>query len=338
MLGILQALTVARLATEVPIGIQHNLTHPVPKYLDELLTEYGMGTVKFFGDIYENALPFVVDKGRTLLFSGGADSTQLLFKHLRGEANAVTLWHGQGTFYAGTWPEKKASDILVQMARDSFEQDTPHTFLKARWSCSLKRDWAKAYRNFLSVVQASISYPQTSIWLGTNLHDSLHDCAADLIEEFVTLTGIQIEAPNLKIGRREIMRDLISMSLEKYPYLYASTASCQMSRFIAQKHFYCGSCHSCLLRLPAIEFNADPRFDNFNKDLKVIPQSLEEHFTAKEYYKARPSTRILKTFFTDFSEKSVFTDFIPALKIIKSAWPDYSFSAFLSDEQIELCQ
>ena len=337
-LGLLEGLVVARLATEVPISIQHNLTYPVPKYFDELLTEYGMGVVKFSGDIYENIIPFNINKGKTLLFSGGADSTQLLFKHLKGEANVVTLWHGQGTFYAGTWPEKKAAETVVQLARDSFKIEVPHTFLKARWTCSLKRDWAKAYRNFLSVVQASISYPQTSIWLGTNLHDALHDCSADLIEEFITLTGLQIEVPNLRIGRREIMRDLISMSLEKYPYLYASTASCQMSRFIAQKHLFCGSCHSCLLRLPAIEFNADPRFDNFDKNLKVIPEVLEDRFTAKQYYKTRPSTRILKTFFNDFSKPEVFTDFVPALKIIKNAWPDYDLSLFLDAEQIELCQ
>lgn len=331
-LGLCEAVVAARFATETLINIVHNTSNPVPQELDELLSEYGLATVKFIGDVYKtDSLEYA--RGNTLLLSGGVDSTGILFKHLKGNCNAVSLSHGQPSFHIGIWPEKKAASTVVDMAERAFGKRIEHRILRARFDCEPPREWAKAYRNFLSILQASVVFPNTRIWIGTNLHDELHDCDPVFINKFMDVTGIQIKVPWEAVGRREIMKNMIEMSMNKYPYLYASTSSCQAGRFLGGKFFLCGSCHSCLLRLPAAEFSADPRFQNFNSHMKLIPQSLVGKFTTMKYFRGRPSTNIMKSFFGDFQSEKTFRDFIPCLQMIKNYW-DFEMDTFLTDMQL----
>lgn len=334
ILGILESVVVARTATEALVNIENSISHPYPDNLDEVLSKYGLADVAFVGENYRSYhVPEA--KNNTLLLSGGVDSTHLLFKHLKGNCNAISLSHGQPAFHIGKWPEKRAATSVVELARNAFRKKIQHTILRARFDSELKREWAKAYRNFLSILQASIVYPNTKVWIGTNIQDELHDCSPDFIKDFSEVTGIDIQVPNLNIGRREIMKDMIDMSLKKYSYLYANTASCQMSRFSAGKSLFCGSCHSCLLRLPAAEFGADPRFSNFNKRFKVIPRELEKEFTYENYYKRRPSVRILKTFLNDFDNEPTFKDFVPCLKMVESEW-NINCPSLLNEVQLKL--
>jgi len=318
-LGLLEGVVVARFATESLTNVDHTLTHSVPKGFDVLLSKYGLAKVSFKGNIV--SVPDNITKGNTLLMSGGIDSTYLLFKSLKGNCNAVSLYHGQPSFHIGLWTEKQASETLVQMARDTFNEPIEHSVLRSRWDCTQPREWAKAYRNFLSIIQASIAYPDTKIWLGTNINDVLHDRHPDFIKGFSEITGIKIETPNLYIGRREIMKDLIDLSLNgNHPYLYASTTSCQGTRFLGKKFLFCGSCHSCLQRLPGAEFGSDPRFSNFNKKLHLIPKGLEGSFSNDAYFKRQPSVKTMKSFFEALRTEDSFRDFIPSLQMVEKEW------------------
>jgi 7-cyano-7-deazaguanine synthase in queuosine biosynthesis len=334
-LGIMEGLVIARFATEAGVNIGHRTSNPVPVGYDDLLSEYGMAVVAFEGDTWKwrtDDSP-LIEKRNTLLLSGGADSTHLMFKYLKGNTNAATLYHGQGTFLTGIWPENSASSKIVELASQVFKTSIDHRKMSSRWNCKIERKWAKAYRNFMLVTQAATVFPYTRMWVGTSIDDRLHDSFPEFIESFSAVTGIEICVPNIQIGRRTIMGDLINMSLKLHPYIYASTTSCQLPRYLGKKHFYCGSCHSCLLRLPAVEFEGDPRFTNFNKDLKLIPQAHESDFQPSDYYKRNPSSNILKTFFDDLGDTTAFDEFLPALKFIAAEWPTYNLKRILSAPQ-----
>jgi len=333
-MGIMEGLVVARFATEVGVNVGHTSTHATPVGFDDLLTEYGMAVVVFDGDKY--TVPSLTNDKNTLLLSGGADSTHLLFKHLRGNANAATIYHGQGTYMTGLWPEDRASSEIVELANYVFRTQIDHRKMTARWNCKIARNWAKAYRNFMLVTQAAAVFPLTKIWVGTSIDDRLHDSFPDFIESFSRITGIEIVVPNIDTGRRTIMGDLIALSLNVEPYIYASTTSCQLPRYLGKKHFYCGSCHSCLLRLPAVEFYGDPRFSNFNKDLHLIPHEFINAFSYQDYFKRKPSSNALKTFFIDLGDTKAFDEFIPTLHHINREWTDYSLKKILSASQLDM--
>jgi len=327
-LGIMEGLVVARFATEALVNIGHRAMAPMPADYDTLLSEYGMALVVFEGDTWQpETFPITQN---TLLLSGGADSTHLMFKHLRGQTNAATLYHGQSTFSTGLWPENKASSKIVELAQKVFGTTIDHRKMSARWNCKLERKWAKAFRNFMLVTQAATTFPRTRMWVGTSIDDRLHDSFPDFIEGFTKVTGIEICVPNIQTGRRTIMGDLINLSQKVHPYIYASTTSCQLPRYLGKKHFYCGSCHSCLLRLPAVEFAGDPRFSNFNKELKLIPHEYSNNYCYQDYYKRKPSSNVLKTFFADLGDTPAFDEFIPTLHHVKAEWPEYSLKKILS--------
>ena len=333
-LGIMEGLVVARFATEAGVNIGHTSSMPTPLGYDELLTEYGMAVVVFDGEKFRGTILDTDNDKNTLLLSGGADSTHLLFKRLKGNANAATIYHGQGTYSTGLWPEDSASSEIVSLANYVFNTQIDHRKMSARWNCKIERQWAKAYRNFMLVTQAATVFPSTNIWVGTSIDDRLHDSFPDFIEGFSRTTGIQIVVPNIDTGRRTIMGDLIDLSLNVEPYIYASTTSCQLPRYLGKKYFYCGSCHSCILRLPAVEFRGDPRFSNFNTSIQLIPHALRYTFSHEDYFKRKPSSNALKTFFEDLGDTKAFDEFIPTLHYIDSEWTDYKLNKILSPSQI----
>jgi 7-cyano-7-deazaguanine synthase in queuosine biosynthesis len=334
LLGIMEGLVVARLATESENNITHEMSYPFPNGYDVLLSTYGMANVFFHGENYNAYTRKSTTQLTTLLFSGGADSSHLLFQRLQGDCNLVSFNHGQANYRQGIHSEETASKIVPNLARSFFKKTIPQVFVKARWKSYLPRKWAKAYRNFMFITHAATLYPDTVIVIGTSVDDRLHDSFPDFLQSFSEITGIKITAPNLNTGRDVIMSDLINVSLNHIPYYYASTSSCQLQRYLGKKYLQCGSCHSCLLRLPAAPVGGDPRFSIFNKDLKLVPEYLEDKFTIDQYYKRKPSINALKTFFDDLgTQDNIHHCFIPTTFLMEDDWK-YDPKKFLTRPQL----
>jgi hypothetical protein len=224
---------------------------------------------------------------------------------------------------------------VPKIAREYFNLPIQQKRVKARWKCKVKRTWAKAYRNLMFMVHAFTIYPG-NIYVGTSVDDRLHDSFPDFIESFSQITNIPVIAPNIENGRDTIMRDIVNLSLNEVPYLYSSTCSCQLQRYTGKRFLNEGSCHSCILRLPAVEIGGDPRFSNFNKSLKLVPEYLENNIKSEQFYMRKPSQNALRTFFNDLSDNSeAFKCFIPTLGIIKEEW-GYNLNRMLTSDQLEL--
>lgn len=334
-ISIMEGLVAAKFATETLTNIINKTNYPILEGYDTLLSRYGMADVKL---INSSIWPqnFSNYDCNILLFSGGVDSSHLLFTRLKGNCNLVSFYHGQSNYRSGIHSEEKASFLVPDIVRDFFNLSIPQTKLNCRWKCRIKRVWAKAYRNLMFITQAFSSNP-SNIYIGTSIDDRLHDSFPDFLEEFSKITGIPIIAPNLNTGRDKIMEDIINLSLTEVPYLYASTCSCQLQRYTGKKFLNEGSCHSCILRLPAVTVGGDPRFSNFNRELKLVPLYLENALDSSKFYQRKPSQRILKTFFEDLSDNPrAFKCFTQTLKFIEQEWPAYELTKILTPEQLSL--
>lgn len=332
--GIMQGLVVARLATEALVNINHTCKSPIPFNFDTLLSKYGMANVTFNTTLYKPNNTTSTDN--TLMFSGGADSSHILFSRLQGNCNLISFSHGQSNYRAGVHSEHKASLMVPELMRAYTGYPINQSFASSRWKSYLPRRWAKAYRNLMFMTQAAAYYPDTNIIIGTSKDDRLHDSFPDFIEGYSKTTGINVVAPNLHTGRDVIMHDLIEVSRNYIPYYYASTSSCQLQRYTAKKYLQEGSCHSCILRLPAAVYGGDPRFIEYDPTIKLIPQYLEGSFDATKYYKRKPSINALKTFFSDLgTEDDIFKDFAPTVKLVESDW-SYAPKKFLTKEQLDI--
>ena len=336
-ISMMEALVVARFATESLINVINSATMPIIEGLDILLSTYGMANIEMVNHRIWNPKNEQYSTN-TLMFSGGVDSTHLLFTHLKGNCNLVSFYHGQSNYRSGIHSEEKASFLVPEIARAHFSLPISQKRVGSRWNCKFKRKWAKAYRNLMFMVHAFTIFPG-NIYVGTSVDDRLHDSFPDFIEEFSQLTGIPVIAPNLTSGRDIIMRDIVRLSVEQSPYLYASTCSCQLQRYTGKKFLNEGSCHSCILRLPAVVDGGDPRFSNFNKDLKLVPAYLENKIKPEQFYQRKPSSNALKTFFSDLSDNpDAFKCFIPTLQFIQKEWEGYKIDKILSTEQLALFQ
>lgn len=334
--GIIEGLCAARLATEATVNVVHQNRFSVPEGYGELLSKYGMAEVRFAGRL--NAPVESQNLSSTLMFSGGADSSHILFKRLQGDCNLVSFNHGQANYRQGIHPEEEASKLVPSLARHYFRLPIRQQFVRTRWKSYLPRKWAKAYRNLMFMVHAAIFFPDTNIIVGTSVDDRLHDSFPDFISEFSKTTGIVITAPNLYTGRDVIMKDLVEVSLNHIPYYLASTSSCQLQRYLGKKYMQCGSCHSCLLRLPAAVCRGDPRFSNFRSDLKVIPEYLENVLTPNECFKRKPSINALKVFFEDLgTEGNIYNCFLDTTWLLDHDWK-YNPKRFLTEDQYSIYQ
>lgn len=336
LFGIQEGLVVARLATEALVNIVHKTSYPIPFGYGELLSQYGMAEVRFVDESYK-ATSIDTNLFPTLMFSGGADSSHIMFQRLQGKCNLVSFNHGQGNFRQGIHNEETASHLVPELVRPFFGERLEQCFVKARWKCTLERSFAKAYRNMMLMAHAATVFPGTKILVGTSKDDRLMDSFPDFIERFASVTGITVEAPNLYTGRDTIMKDLINISLEHIPYYYSSTSSCQLQRYLGGKHMQCGVCHSCILRTPAAPFGGDPRFNNLNTNLKLVPEYLEQKgFTTDLVYKRKPSKNALKTFFEDLgTDDGIFQDFLPTVKMMEQQW-SVPINKVLSKEQLAI--
>lgn len=336
-LGVMEGLVAARFATEALVNVVHLVRNPIPEGYGELLSKYGMAEVRLVGETYK---PWDVAEKMpiTQMNSGGADSAHILFERLNGQADdCITFYHGQATYRTGVYPEEQASRNVIQLARDVFHREIRHHQVESRWRCRVERKWAKAYRNFMLATHAYTLAPGNII-VGTSIDDRLHDSFPEFIAEFSRITPINIIAPNIRTDRRQIMFDLAKWSSRhSCEYLLANTTSCQLVRYLGKKYFFCGSCHSCLLRLPGAEFGIDPRFSNFKPtNIKLFPKHLESQFQPEHYYKRKPSVNALTDFFVDFkADGQEFQCFIPVLSMIDKEW-GYKLKSFLSPEQLSV--
>jgi 7-cyano-7-deazaguanine synthase in queuosine biosynthesis len=333
-IGIMEALAVSRLSGESLVNIIHNNTYPIPKHLDELLSTYGLAAVKFIDESYKATSVPVTEN--TLMFSGGCDSTHLLTERLNGNCNLVSFAHGQSNYRAGLHSEETASLLVPKLVRSYFNLPIEQVRAKSRWKIYTHKQWAKVNRNLFFMVQAASIFPNTNIFVGTSVDDRLSDSFPDFISGFSNVTGISVIAPNIEIGRDVIMRDLIQWSIDKIPYLYSSTSSCQLQRYCGKSFLNCGSCHSCILRTPAVVMQGDPRFANFNGKLKLIPEYLEGAVSVEKYFKRKPSINILKVFFDDLSDNdNAFQCFLPTLQYIDVGW-EYPIKKILNKHQMAI--
>lgn len=272
-MGWFECLTAARLASELVRPVIMNNSYPFHPDLGELLSKYAGVTVRFQGDICKPGSLNIKSTIPTILLSGGVDSTSLLASQ-KGNANALTFIHGQ-SFSHGKWNEKNASQAVFEIAKSLGDYDTRLIYAKHRFRVyKYPKVWAKSFRNLFFAAHGALIYPNQQLWLGAHFDDLEHDCNAELVDEFRKMTSIPIYAPVIYDSRANIIKRMQEFSNDLHPYLYGSTFSCQMVRFVGNKHVFCGSCHSCLLRLPAIQLSMDPRFRNFDNTFEAIPEQL----------------------------------------------------------------
>lgn len=272
-LGVIEALTTARLASEILRPIILEATYPISKGLDDLLTKYAGAKVTYLATDINPPVPHVLSTRPVILFSGGADSSSLLASQ-QGTADALTFSHGQ-SFTHGQWNERKASQAVFEIVKSLGDTDSKLVYAKHRFRVyKYPKVWAKSFRNLFFAFHGSLLNPDRQLWLGAHFDDIEHDCNAELVDQFRLITGIQLHAPVMFDSRYNIIKRSVDFANELHPYLYGSTFSCQMGRFFGKSHLFCGSCHSCLLRLPGIQFEIDPRFKNFNTAFEVTPEDL----------------------------------------------------------------
>jgi len=275
-MGLIEALTSIRFASEVVKPIIVQTSNPVVKGLDELLTTYAGVKIIIEGDAATDR-PNLRElyKGPVILFSGGIDSASLLFKNYGNQVDALTFYHGQPSFTHGQWNEKTAPKKLVGILNDLHNTTSELTYSKHRFKVyKHNKVWAKSFRNLFFGIHGALIYPNRKLLLGCHRDDVEHDCNENLMRDFRKLTGIPLYAPTIHESRDTLIKQLVEQTGSLHPYLYASTTSCQLIRFHGKKHIFCGSCHSCLLRINAIKYEVDPRFSNFNDTFESSPEEL----------------------------------------------------------------
>ncbi len=275
-MGLMEALTAIRFASEVVKPIIVQTSNPVVKGLDQLLTTYAGVKIVIEGDTTSDR-PNLRElyKGPVILFSGGIDSASLLFKNYGNQVDALTFYHGQPSFTHGQWNEKTAPKKLVGILNDLHNTTSELTYTKHRFRVyKYDKVWAKSFRNLFFGIHGTLIYPNRKLLLGCHRDDVEHDCNETLMKDFRNLTGVPLYAPTIHESRNTLIKQLVEQTGSLHPYIYASTTSCQLTRFHGKKHILCGSCHSCLLRLNAIKYEIDPRFSNFNDTYETSPEEL----------------------------------------------------------------
>src|SRR5215204_158155 len=272
-LGLLEGLLVARFASETTRSVIGNTEHPTPKHLDELLTIYAGVKIVFENDFIN---PRNEIQGRPVVpLSGGIDSTALLCQY-QGQCDALTIAYGQSSFAQGIWNEKQSVKALCEIFDKAYDTSINLTYGNHAFKIFKHlRMWSKSFNNLFLGVHGSILCPDQPLLLGIQRDDTEHDCNAELIDGFRELTGIPLYAPQLEKSRMHTTEQVIKATVDKLPYLYASTQSCEQTHFYGTTHIFCGACQSCLLRLAAIPHGVDPRFQNFNPDIHIIPEQLQ---------------------------------------------------------------
>lgn len=276
-LGLLEVLTATRFASEVVKPIIVKITNSVSPGLAELLTPYAGVKIVVEGDRGGDRPSLsTLESKPVILLSGGIDSTSLLFKNLDKGADALTFYHGQPSFTHGQWNEKKSPKTLMSIVNELRGSESELTYSKHRFKVyKHNKVWAKSFRNLFFGIHGALMYPNRKLLLGCHRDDVEHDCNEVLVKEFRELTGVPLYVPTIRKSRDELLKQLVDQTGDLYPYIYGSTQSCQLTRFYGKKHIFCGSCHSCLLRINAVKYCVDPRFSNFDTSFEVSPEELD---------------------------------------------------------------